>query len=526
MMNKKVVTIGCLSLAILMGGTTFTSCSNNDDEPSVVFPIDKDLAGNYLGDLKVTVSGKLEDKPSTKITISKGATENTITLNLNKFTILSFTGDISLANLALADAGDGTYTFSGNTNVNFVNFKNLPVEVKNGKIGNGKVSVDLVIAAPVVGDVTVNYAGNKLTGSESSEAKILTFTFDPAVKAANASVDSTVIDETNKTITIFTAPDAISDSLKVLKPTLTISENTTIESPDTSAVQDFSTEKTYTLVAQNGDKVNYTVKFGGDNISFNFDNWVAGVEEQEPDMTFYEPQGWCSSNAGAHLLKAFKYASSYVVTEDKTDAHSGSAVKIQTIDSKGGDMIIAKVPKVTTGTLFFGKFITEMGNTLNSTKFGIPYKYTDKYPVQLKGYYKYQAGKDYYTCKAPYLSNCHLATVDASQKDKGNISVVLYETPAYDTENWSDCLTGAEGDNNIKTSSRIVAYGTMDVEDKSAWTAFTLDIKFKDGKSFDATKKYRIAINCSSSYQGDKFWGAPGSTLWVDDFELIYKSVN
>lgn len=40
-------------------------------------------------------------------------------------------------------------------------------------------------------------------------------------------------------------------------------------------------------------------------------------------------------------------------------------------------------------------------------------------------------------------------------------------------------------------------------------------------KLYDANKKYRMTITCSSSKDGDKFWGAPGSTLIVDDFELV-----
>lgn len=520
-MNKKVITIGCLSLAILMGGTVFTSCSN-DDEPAVVYPVEKDLAGNYLGNLKVNVGGET-DYPNSKVTVSKGSADNTISLGIKDFSFRSINiGDINLENLSLTQTGEGNYSFKGTPSVQVMGVS-TPVTT-SGTISSNKLTVKLDIKFGSQ-TITVNFDGNKLTGSESSEAKILTFTFDPKVKEANAAVDSTNIDEANKTITIYTNPSAVFDSLKALKPTLTISEKAVIETPDTSAVQDFSNNKTYTIIAENGNKVNYTVKFGGDNISLNFEKWVAGVDGQEPDMTFYNPQGWTSSNEGAQLLKGMQYANSYVVTEDKTDAHNGSAVKIQTIDSKGGDMFIAKIPKVTTGTLFLGDFITDLANTLNSTKFGIPYKYTDKYPIQLKGWYKYEAGKDYYTCKAPYLSNCHLATVDASQKDKGNITVVLYETPAYDTEEWTDCLTGAEGDNNIKTSPRIAAIGTMDVEDQASWKEFTLDIKFVNGKSFDATKKYRLAINCSSSYQGDKFWGAPGSTLWVDDFELIYQNV-
>lgn len=40
---------------------------------------------------------------------------------------------------------------------------------------------------------------------------------------------------------------------------------------------------------------------------------------------------------------------------------------------------------------------------------------------------------------------------------------------------------------------------------------------------FDINQKYRFAIVCSSSKEGDKFWGAPESKLWVDDIEVIYK---
>ena len=45
---------------------------------------------------------------------------------------------------------------------------------------------------------------------------------------------------------------------------------------------------------------------------------------------------------------------------------------------------------------------------------------------------------------------------------------------------------------------------------------------YKDGKSWDATKKYKLAIVCSSSKDGDKFSGAPGSVLYVDDLKVSF----
>lgn len=40
-------------------------------------------------------------------------------------------------------------------------------------------------------------------------------------------------------------------------------------------------------------------------------------------------------------------------------------------------------------------------------------------------------------------------------------------------------------------------------------------------KNYDSAKKYRFAVMCSSSSDGDNFNGAPGSTLIVDDIEVV-----
>ena len=77
----------------------------------------------------------------------------------------------------------------------------------------------------------------------------------------------------------------------------------------------------------------------------------------------------------------------------------------------------AKAPKVTTGTLFLGKFITDASSTLNSTKFGVPYS---NKPVALKGWYKYTPGEIYYlVTKEPYDQNCHKEfVVDENKTDE------------------------------------------------------------------------------------------------------------
>ena len=94
--------------------------------------------------------------------------------------------------------------------------------------------------------------------------------------------------------------------MSALKPQFTISEKATV-SPVSGVAQNFSDGKTvtYTVIAENGTTVEYSVSISMKGQIFGFEDWVAGVEGQEPDMTFYEPVGWASSNTGAHFSESF-----------------------------------------------------------------------------------------------------------------------------------------------------------------------------------------------------------------------------
>ncbi len=247
--------------------------------------------------------------------------------------------------------------------------------------------------------------------------------------------------------------------------------------------------------------------------TFDFETWVDGVTGQTPDMTFQEVSGgWSSSNTGAQLLKELGLLSSYPLTPIEEGAHGGAkAAKIMTLDSQGANFGGIPVPKITAGSLFLGSFILDMNNALNSTKFGVKYPYSDVKPTELIGWYKYTPGDTYYRCDDPTKSN--VPVIDASLTDSCSISVILYEVTSDDV---SESLTGS----NVYTSDKLVAVGQLaDGSAKSSYTQF--DIKLTYIKAFDANKKYRYAIICSSSKNGASFSGAPGSTLIVDDFTLI-----
>ena len=71
-----------------------------------------------------------------------------------------------------------------------------------------------------------------------------------------------------------------------------------------------------------------------------------------------------------------------------------------------------------------------------------------------------------------------------------------------------------------KNDSHVIAYQEMIVDQTvSNWTEFKLDLEYR---SLTRQPKYIIVV-CSASKYGDYFTGGEGSTLWIDDFELIYE---
>lgn len=510
--------------AALFAVTMFASCSDDDDVASVL-PIDEEIAGNYGGKLDIaiddlTISG---DGVAQNVTVTK-AGDAAISLSIADFSFATINvGDINLNNCPLTSTGENSYSFTAESFELTSEDGTLTctVTLNSGTIVNGTLTLGLSINADLGGaqqNVSVTFTGvrGQTVVTESSEAAITSFSFDSSVAEVNAGVISEpVIDESAKTIT-FNVSD-IAD-VTALVPTIVVSEGATV-SPASGTAQDFSSPVTYTVTAADGETTAaYTVSISNRLLVYNFEDWEAGVEGQEPDMTFYNPVGWSSSNTGAHFLKGMSLTDSYVVMETD-DAHSGSkAALIKSIDTVGKDLWIAKAPKVTTGSLFLGNFITDITSTLNSTKFGIPYS---NKPVLVRGWYKYTPGSDYYIVnETPYADHCHEAVLDATKTDEFIIGAVLYETSEYDTEEWSDCLTGvADAENNIYTSSRIAAIAQLTGGAQSEWKEFNLELEWK--KEYNADTKYRFAIICSSSKDGDKFWGAPESTLIVDDIEVV-----
>ena len=108
------------------------------------------------------------------------------------------------------------------------------------------------------------------------------------------------------------------------------------------------------------------------------------------------------------------------------------------------------------------------------------------------------------------------------KRDICDIYAIMYET--------SESVPTLDGTNAF-TSPNLISTARIDnAKETNEWTYFKLPFITLPGKFIDKEKlrngKYNIAIVFTSSLEGDHFNGAIGSTLLIDEAELIYHSEN
>ena len=231
------------------------------------YPMDV-LAGDYLGKPTIKVGdtdipGNLYKKVSVKAvddsTISLSMKNFVITLGGNRISV----GDINIDKCAMGSDGKH-YTFNGTQDLTIEALGDMTMKATvNGSFAEISEKMFIKIDVTLVstdGALTVNvaYTGQILTGTESSEAKILTFTFDKSNEANGIVTSDPVINEDESTITFNVKADATDAQLAVLVPTITYSEKAHVD-PAPGSTVDFRNPVIYTVVAQNGTERTYTV---------------------------------------------------------------------------------------------------------------------------------------------------------------------------------------------------------------------------------------------------------------------------
>ena len=521
-MNRMKKNLFLCLFAALCTTSVFTSCSD-DDQPGTTTPVGVDVTGNYKGalDVKLVMAGGIEapagNVPSQLVSVTKSG-ENVVNLKITDFSFSGMSlGDIELEGCQLTDAGNGTYTFTSTSSLEVSGLLSADIDAK-GSFANETLTLDLdidnvkLVGNPVDYTVKATYSGTKLSGTESSEAKILSFVFDEKTAAANSVVlEQPVIDEASKTIKFTVNAAATTEELSGLTPTIEVSDKATV-TPASGTAADFSNGKTvtYTVTAENGTTVEYVASISGNVSFYDFESWTYDTSMYPEENQIYMLDGWASCNNAVALIKnlgvmgGIVYTGEYPVRPSTDDVYAGEkAALLESVDTKGGSIFGQKVPKVTAATIFLGSFdaMAAISDPMATTSFGIMY---DKQPVKVTGYYKYTPGAEFYNADG---------NLQEGVTDKCAMSAVLYEVSSED-----ETLNGS----NIYTSDKIVAKA-MFTNDQvvDTYTPFELNLEYV--KEYDSSKKYKFAVIFSASADGANYNAAVGSKLLIDNVSIVNK---
>lgn len=302
------------------------------------------------------------------------------------------------------------------------------------------------------------------------------------------------------TIDVYGSPNLDASDLTL---NFTLSEGASI-TPDPASVADYSSPRTFEVTSEDGEWVRqYVVSVTLNEIptKFDFEHWMQpermryrmpyeqlGREEGESDLYI-----WASGNEAYNFLTNKNDNYTAFPTQPTEEAHSGTyAAKLLTRTTPELSKPIAS------GSLYIGQFDASKYEPRESTQFGLPFR---KKPLKLTGWCKYRSGGDKYKSGTP---------------DEYRIRAVLYLT---DSETkYLDGFT-------IKESPNIVASAEMTGGDTAGEGYVKFDLPFEYKAQIDPEKlhegAYNLAVMFSSSCDGDVYDGAPGSTLLIDEVEII-----
>lgn len=315
----------------------------------------------------------------------------------------------------------------------------------------------------------------------------------------------------NNSITLMVKPTT---DLTKQAPEFTLTPGAVID-PPSGTIRDFSEPQKYTVTSESKQwKKVYTISYISDEIPtfYEFEDTLITAQSKGDYFVFNETKNgkmeWYSGNPGFRLTGVAKNAYDYPTVQEN-DGVVGKCAKLITKETGFfGNMV--GMP-IAAGNLFMGNFdvTSALTDALKSTQFGYPFYHK---PIKIVGYYKFKAGKKFMS-KGQEV---------AGKKDNFNIYAMFYETD--DKVRTLDGYFKANG----YTHPNLISLAMIDdPHETDQWTRFELPFKYSKDKEINEEKLlaggYNVAIVFSSSADGDIFEGAPGSTLWIDEVELVYE---
>lgn len=296
-------------------------------------------------------------------------------------------------------------------------------------------------------------------------------------------------------------------------PVFSLSPGATI-SPKSGTNLDFTNPQFYTVTSEDGHsqkiyEVQYITTAIGSKYSFEH----VRIENNKFDV-FYEINqenqnimDWASGNSGFSLTGTAANPDDYP-TARLAAGKEGQGVKL--ITRSTGNLGATMGKPMAAGNLFMGEFdlANSIINPLKSLRLGMPVEIV---PYAVKGFFKYKAGNVY---KEGNIEN-------PNKKDSWDCYAIFFETDSK--------LKYLDGTNkftheNVIAIARISSEARIETEE---WTSFHIPFVFKDNWKLDEQKlrdgKYSITLVFTSSIDGDTFAESEGSTLLIDEVEIIHE---
>lgn len=352
---------------------------------------------------------------------------------------------------------------------------------------------------------------SELPGDECDIEQVVLHLTDPSALFFDIADTLYTVKSTESTITFRTRRSA---DLSALAPEFILSEGASV-SPESGAAQDFSSPVEYTVTSEDGKwQKKYTVQFVPATVmiesTLHLDFEHRRLENNayyvwyEEDDEGHELDWWASANLGFGLTGGARTPEDYP-TYPVTEGYEGAGLGLTTRPTGFFGALMGKY--IAPGSLFIGEFDLQavVEDPLASTVFGIPF---GRKPLKLNGYYKYTPGD--------VMVDKDNNPIEG-RSDEGSIYAVLFRNKDGEEK---ITLTGAD----LLTSPYICGKARMTIAEKTEkWTPFSLSMEYLKEIDLDVLKDlgYSLTIVFSSSADGDNFVGAIGSTLMVDQVELL-----
>ncbi len=215
---------------------------------------------------------------------------------------------------------------------------------------------------------------------------------------------------------------------------------------------------------------------------------------------------WATGNPGYRLSRSSAAPDEYPTVPIVDGGVSGSAVRLVTRDTGPFGVMVNK--RIAAGNLFLGNFdvTNALRDALQATQFGIPF---DKQPVKFNGYYKYSPGPKFQDPSGNEV---------AGVTDSASVYAVFYVN--HDARGNAVMLHG----DDVQTNQHIVAIAKVQpLPATTEWTWFEAEFVYLKEVDQELLQEmgYNLTIVFSSSIEGDKFSGAVGSELCIDQVQLI-----